>query len=147
MCSITERKAFKRKKSQYQNFLAWGTGKMNLHSIVVQRLQEKGFGGKTKRLFGDTLNLRCLLDVDFWYHAKSCPTLCNPMDFSPPGSSVHGILQGRIVEWVAISYSNQVLMAVGYKYLRAQGEVRTRLQKWELAYNSTDFQWSDSQEL
>ena len=38
------------------------------------------------------------------------------MDFSPPGSSVHGILQGRILEWVAISYSNQVLMAIGYKY-------------------------------
>ena len=35
-----------------------------------------------------------------WY-----PTLCDPMDYSPPGSSVHGILQARIVEWVAISYS------------------------------------------
>ena len=30
--------------------------------------------------------------------AQSCPTLCNPMDYSPPGSSVHGILQGRILE-------------------------------------------------
>ena len=34
-----------------------------------------------------------------------CPTLCNPMDCSPPGSSVHGILQARILEWVAISFS------------------------------------------
>ena len=33
------------------------------------------------------------------------PTLCNPMDCSPPGSSVHGILQARILEWVAISFS------------------------------------------
>ena len=33
-------------------------------------------------------------------------TLCNPMDCSPPGSSVHGILQARILEWVAISFSN-----------------------------------------
>ena len=32
---------------------------------------------------------------------QSCPTLCNPMDGSPPGSSVHGILQARILEWVA----------------------------------------------
>ena len=32
----------------------------------------------------------------------SCPTLCNPMDCSPPGSSVHGILQARILEWVAV---------------------------------------------
>ena len=33
----------------------------------------------------------------------SCPTLCDPMTCSPPGSSVHGILQARILEWVAMS--------------------------------------------
>ena len=37
--------------------------------------------------------------------AQSCLTLYNPMGFSPPGSSVHGILQARILEWVAISFS------------------------------------------
>ena len=37
--------------------------------------------------------------------AQSCPTLCDPVDCSPPGSSVHGILQARILEWVAISFS------------------------------------------
>ena len=37
--------------------------------------------------------------------AQSCPTLCNPMDCSPPGSSVHGILHARLLEWVAISFS------------------------------------------
>ena len=37
---------------------------------------------------------------------QSCPTLCNPIDGSPPGSSVHGILQARTLEWVAISFSN-----------------------------------------
>ena len=37
--------------------------------------------------------------------AQSCPTLCNPMDCSPPGSSIHGILQARILRWVAISFS------------------------------------------
>ena len=37
--------------------------------------------------------------------AQSCPTLCNPMDYSLPGSSVHGILQARILEWVAIPFS------------------------------------------
>ena len=36
--------------------------------------------------------------------AQLCPTLCNPMDCSPPGSSVHGIFQARILEWVAISF-------------------------------------------
>ena len=35
----------------------------------------------------------------------SCLTLCNPMDYSPPGSSVHGILQARILEWIAIPFS------------------------------------------
>ena len=37
--------------------------------------------------------------------AESCRTLCDPMDCSPPGFSVHGILQARILEWVAISFS------------------------------------------
>ena len=36
---------------------------------------------------------------------KSCLTVCNPMDFSPLGSAVHGISQARTLEWVAISYS------------------------------------------
>ena len=37
---------------------------------------------------------------------QSCPTLCDPMDCSLPGFSVHGILQARTLEWVAISFSN-----------------------------------------
>ena len=38
---------------------------------------------------------------------QSCPTLCNPMDHSLPGSSIHGIFQVRILEWVAIGFSRQ----------------------------------------
>jgi len=37
---------------------------------------------------------------------QSCPTLCHPTDSSPPGSAVPGILQARILEWVAISFSD-----------------------------------------
>ena len=37
--------------------------------------------------------------------AQSCPTLCDPMDCSPPGSTVHGILQAKVLEWVASSFS------------------------------------------
>ena len=37
---------------------------------------------------------------------QSCPTLCDPIDGSPPGSPVPGILQARTLEWVAISLSN-----------------------------------------
>ena len=40
---------------------------------------------------------------------KSCPTLCNPTDCSPPGSSIHGISQVRILEWIAISFSRGLL--------------------------------------
>ena len=52
-------------------------------------------------------------------HAKllqSCPTLCDPMDCSPSGSSVHGILQARILERAAIS-SSKDLMNIGMKIL------------------------------
>ena len=48
--------------------------------------------------------------VDLILHAKSfqsCQTIGDPMDCSPPGSSVHGILQARIIEWVAISFSRR----------------------------------------
>ena len=37
---------------------------------------------------------------------QSCPTLCDPIDGSPPGSAIPGILQTRTLEWVAISFSN-----------------------------------------
>ena len=37
---------------------------------------------------------------------QSCPTLCDPIDGSPPGPAVPGILQARTLEWVAISFSN-----------------------------------------
>ena len=43
----------------------------------------------------------CVLCLD----AQSCPTLCDPMDCCPPGSSVHGISQARILEWVAMPSS------------------------------------------
>ena len=45
----------------------------------------------------------------FYYDSKplqSCPTLCDPIDGSPPGSPVPGILQARTLEWVAISFSS-----------------------------------------
>jgi len=37
---------------------------------------------------------------------QSCPTLCDPIDGSPPGSAIPGILQARTLEWVAISFSS-----------------------------------------
>ena len=54
-------------------------------------------------------------------HTQSCPTLCYPMDSSPPGSSVHGIFQTRILEWVAISFSNAWKWKVKVKSLSRVG--------------------------
>ena len=42
--------------------------------------------------------------IEMCVYVQSCSTLCNPTDYSPPDSSVHGILQARILEWAAISY-------------------------------------------
>ena len=41
-------------------------------------------------------------------YAQLCPILCDPMDCSPPGSSVHGVSQARILEWIAISFSRDL---------------------------------------
>ena len=45
--------------------------------------------------------------------AQSCPTLCDPMDCSLPGSSIHGIFQARVLEWVAISFENYLIWRKG----------------------------------
>ena len=47
---------------------------------------------------------------------QSCPTLCDPIDGSPPGSSVLRILQARILEWVAISFSNTCIYNVSISH-------------------------------
>ena len=45
--------------------------------------------------------------------AQSCPTLCDPMDCSPPGSSVHGVFRAWILEWVAISFFRVLICKLG----------------------------------
>ena len=57
-----------------------------------------------------------ILFLFFWLVccvAQSCPTLCDPMDYSPPGFSVHGILRTRILEWVAMPTSRRSSQARG----------------------------------
>ena len=61
-----------------------------------------------------SLSARCLLGQNLKSHSRpaaakllqSCPTLCDPIEGSPPGSPIPGILQTRTLEWVAISFSN-----------------------------------------
>jgi len=55
---------------------------------------------------------------------QSCPTLCDPIDGSPPGSPIPGILQARTLEWVAISFSNIICAIFEYGLIDPKFEVR-----------------------
>ena len=61
-------------------------------------------GGKTTERDSDVTDIIKLASM---LVTQSCPTLCHPMDSSPSGSSVHGILQARLLEWVAIPFSKR----------------------------------------
>ena len=64
--------------------------------------------GQTCLLFQVFLDFLLLHSSPIWWKSKvtqSCPTLCDPMGYSLPCSSVHGIFQARVLEWVAISFS------------------------------------------
>ena len=64
---------------------------------------------------------------------QSCPTLCDPIDGSPPGSPVLGILQARTLEWVAISFSNAWKWKLKVKSL---SHVRLLVTSWTAAYQA-----------
>ena len=64
---------------------------------------------------------------------QSCPTLCNPIDGSPPGSPIPGIIQARTLAWVAISFSNACKWKVKVKSLNC---VRLLATPWTSAYQA-----------
>ena len=74
---------------------------------------------------------------------QSCPTLCDLMDCSPPGSSVHGILQARILEWVVSPFSNACMQACSVALVvsdsvQPHGQQPTRLLcPWDFLGKST----------
>ena len=100
------------------NSILHGPRKLGLPTLVVQvaknqlptqETQRRGFNPRV----GPYMGVTCLeLHHMYKYAAaaakslQSCPTLCDPIDGSPPGSPVPGILQARTLEWVAISFSN-----------------------------------------
>ena len=61
----------------------------------------------TQRMF--TISFRFKIQTDTCAKCFSRVRLCNPMDYSPPGSSAHGILQARTLEWVAMHFSRESL--------------------------------------
>ena len=66
---------------------------------------------------------------------QSCPTVCDPIDSTPPGSSVPGILQARILEWVAISFSNAWKWKVKVK-VKSLSRVWTLATPWTAAHQT-----------
>ena len=74
---------------------------------------------------------------------QSCLTLCDPIDGSPPGSPVPGILQARTLEWVAISFSNAWKWKVKRKSFSC---VRLFATPWTAAYQAPPFMGSSRQE-
>ena len=73
------------------------------------------------------------LSTTISYHAKWLPTLCDPIDSSPPGSPVPGILQARTLEWVAISFSKAWKWKVKVKSL---SRVQLLVIPWTAAYQA-----------
>ena len=93
--------------------LSWG-GEKNLHSLtLINSLQERL--PRLLQLFGIQMNGSggfipfWNVNAYLWGESESevtaCPTFCDPMDCSLPGSSVHGIFQAIALEWIAISFS------------------------------------------
>ena len=64
---------------------------------------------KLESRFLGEISITSCIQMSEWVSevAQSCPTLCDPVDCSPPDSSIHGILQARILEWVAIFFSRE----------------------------------------
>ena len=67
--------------------------------------------------------------------AQSCLTLSDPMDCSPPGSSVHGIFQARVLEWGAIAFSARVYYLKQISYLQSLSLFPTHTVQNMLWYN------------
>ena len=65
---------------------------------------------------------------------QSCPTLCHPVDYNPPGSSVHGVLQARILEWVVMPSSR------GSSRPRGQSHMSC-LRHWQMVSFTTSATW------
>ena len=100
------------------------------------------FARETELVPRDSYNARYHSLRPYWLSAaaaaakllQSCPTLCDPIDSSPPGSAVPGILQARTLEWVAISFSNAWKWKVKVKSL---SHVRLLATPWTAAYQAS----------
>ena len=87
----------------------------SFHLLAEDQLNIKESGGPQNRVLFETEVLGDSLGSGDAYEQgaatakslQSCPTLCNPIDISPPGSSTHGIFQARVLEWDTMALCNE----------------------------------------
>ena len=82
------------------------------HRRDYSQTRKKGDGIRSRQLSQEARPEPCELKM---LVTQSCLTLCDPVDCSPPGSSVHGILQARTLQWAAISFSRGVFPTTEFK--------------------------------
>ena len=104
----------------------------DFYSIIL--VQEIYIQWRTSVKLKDFVNINLLLLLLLSHKSlQSCPTLCDPIDGSPQGSPVPGILQARTLEWVSISFSNAWKWKVKVKSLSCVGLLAT---PWTAAYQA-----------
>ena len=131
---------FLRKWLDYWLKITLSPGLVNLSFVPFPRISD-GNGGAIWEHSKEWRNVRAcvsqVISIVFVLVPQMCPTLCNPVDCSPPGSSVHGIFQARVLEWGAISFSR------GSSWPRAQTWVSCTASrvggKWIWCENSYPF--------
>ena len=100
-----------------------------LRNTCLCQIQDIGTRSqRTRKLVSGNSNMLC-----YAKSLQSCPTLCDPIDGSAPGSPVPGILQARTLEWVAISFSTAWKWKVKVKLL---SRVRLLATPWTAAYQA-----------
>ena len=124
-------KAILRKKSSWRNQTTILQSYSYQDSMLLAQKQKYRWIGQDRK-FRDKLMHPCS-PAAAAKSLQSCPTLCDPIDCSPPGSTVPGILQARTLEWVAISFSNAWKWKVKVKSL---SRVRPSATPWTAAFQA-----------
>ena len=108
---------------------SWGIIKI----ILVIESHYQGFKSQpcpfSNCLLGKSSCLNLTVLIHMWVCVQSCPTLCDPMDWSQPGFSVHRISQARILKWVAISYSRGFSQPRDETFISCHGRLKMEIKR------------------
>ena len=120
-----------RVKNQVRNHTEWLKTIEGTPGVTVTDHSHLSTQGTKKVVFWVSLRLLIVLAAATAKSLQSCPTLCDPIDSSPSGSPIPGILQARSLEWEAISFSNAWKWKVKVKSL---SRVQLFVSPWNTAY-------------